>query len=113
MSARGRLLRPRRPKAFITNGEESGFGLVFATRDTSLGYRGISCFVVEKDTPGLSVGKKEKKTRQHCSSTTEFVFENCRIPVANLVGEEGEEILTGIGYSDEEIESLKRSGALG
>ncbi|MEA3253370.1 MAG: acyl-CoA dehydrogenase family protein [Chloroflexota bacterium] len=76
-------------KLFITSGEESSFGVVYATRDTSLGYRGISCFVVEKDNPGLSVGKKEKKTGQHCGSTTELIFDNCKIPVANRVGEEG------------------------
>jgi len=76
-------------KLFVTNGEESKFGTVYATKDTSLGYHGLSCFVVEKSTPGLSVGKKERKTGQHCSSTTELVFDNCRIPIANRVGEEG------------------------
>lgn len=76
-------------KLFVTNGEESGFGTVYATKDTSLGYRGISCFIVEKGTPGLSTGKKERKTGQHCSSTTELVFDNCRIPITNRVGEEG------------------------
>ena len=75
-------------KLFITNGEESGFGVVYATKNTSLGYRGISCFIVEKGSPCFSVGKNEKKTGQHCSSTTELVFDNCRIPVANRVGEE-------------------------
>ena len=75
-------------KLFITNGEESSFGVVYATKNTSLGYRGISCFIVEKSSPCFSVGKKEKKTGQHCSSTTELVFDNCRIPVANRVGEE-------------------------
>jgi len=76
-------------KLFVTNGEESKFGTVYATKDTSLGYRGISCFVVEKGAPGLSIGKKEKKTGQHCSSTTELVFDNCRVPITNRVGEEG------------------------
>jgi len=76
-------------KIFITNGIESEFGTVFATRDRGMGYRGISCFVVEKGTPGFSVGKREKKTGQHCNSTTELVFDNCKIPLANLVGEEG------------------------
>jgi len=76
-------------KLFITNGEESEFGTVYATKDTSLGYRGISCFIVEKGTPGLSIGKKERKTGQHCSSTTELVFDNCKMPITNRVGEEG------------------------
>jgi alkylation response protein AidB-like acyl-CoA dehydrogenase len=76
-------------KIFITNGIESEFGTVFATKDRGMGYRGISCFVVEKGTPGFSVGKREKKTGQHCNSTTELIFDNCKIPLANLVGEEG------------------------
>jgi len=75
-------------KLFISNGEESSFGVVYATKNTSLGYRGISCFIVEKSSPGFSIGKKERKTGQHCSSTTELVFHNCRIPVANRVGDE-------------------------
>jgi alkylation response protein AidB-like acyl-CoA dehydrogenase len=76
-------------KIFTTNGVESEFGTVFATRDRGMGYRGISCFVVEKGTPGFSVGKKEKKTGQHCNSTTELIFDNCKIPSSSLVGEEG------------------------
>ena len=76
-------------KLFVTNGEESGFGTVYATKDISLGHRGISCFIVEKGTPGLSIGKNERKTGQHCSSTTELIFDNCRIPITNRVGEEG------------------------
>ena len=76
-------------KLFITNGEESKFGTVYANGNPSLGYRGISGFIVENDTPGFSVGKKERKTGQHCSSTTELIFDNCKIPAANLLGEEG------------------------
>lgn len=76
-------------KLFITNGEESTFGTVYANGNPSLGYRGISGFIVENDTPGFSVGKKERKTGQHCSSTTELIFDNCKIPAANLLGEEG------------------------
>jgi butyryl-CoA dehydrogenase len=76
-------------KTFITNGEESSFGLVYARDRSASDYRGISCFVVEKDNPGFSVGKRERKTGQHCSSTTELVFDNCRVPLAALVGREG------------------------
>ena len=76
-------------KLFITNGEESNFGTVYATSNPSLGYRGISGFIVEKSTPGFSVGKKERKTGQHCNSTTELIFDNCKIPAINLLGEEG------------------------
>lgn len=77
-------------KVFITNGEESTFGVVFATRDPALRHKGISAFVVEKSTPGLSVGKKEQKTGQHCSSTNELVFQDCEIPAVALIGEEGQ-----------------------
>jgi acyl-CoA dehydrogenase len=76
-------------KLFITNGEESAFGTTYASKDLSLGYRGISGFIVEKGTPGFSVGKRERKTGQHCDSTTELIFDNCKIPATNLVGEEG------------------------
>jgi alkylation response protein AidB-like acyl-CoA dehydrogenase len=77
-------------KTFISNGEESSFGVVFGTRDPNLGHRGVSAFVVEKSAPGLSVGKRERKTGQHCSSTTELVFEECTVPATALIGEEGQ-----------------------
>lgn len=77
-------------KTFISNGEEASFGIVFATSDPSLRHKGISAFVVEKDSPGLCVGKKENKTGQHCSSTTELIFDECQIPETTLIGEEGQ-----------------------
>ena len=76
-------------KIFITNGAEADFLVTFATSDKSLGYKGISAFVVEKDTPGFSVGKTEKKMGMHPASATELVFDNCRIPGRNLLGQEG------------------------
>ena len=76
-------------KTFISNGEESTFGVVFATSNPAAGHRGISGFVIEKDTPGFSVGKKEKKTGQHCSSTTEIVLDDCVVPRENLLWKEG------------------------
>jgi alkylation response protein AidB-like acyl-CoA dehydrogenase len=76
-------------KIFITNGAEAEFVTTFATRDKSLGYRGISAFVVEKGTPGFSVGKKEKKLGLHPASATELIFSSCKIPVDNMIGEEG------------------------
>jgi butyryl-CoA dehydrogenase len=94
-------------KIFITNGIESEFGTVFATRDKKMGYRGISCFVVEKGTPGFSVGKREKKTGQHCNSTTELIFDNCKIPSSNLVGEEGK----GFKIAIEAIDASRASVA--
>ena len=87
-------------KLFITNGEESAFGTTYASKDLSLGYRGISAFIVERGTPGFSLGKKEKKTGQHCDSTTELIFDNCKIPATNLVGEEGRGFRIGIEAID-------------
>ncbi len=76
-------------KLFITNGAEADFVTTFATSDKSLGYRGISAFVVDKDISGFSVGKIEKKMGLHPASATELIFDNCKIPLANMVGEEG------------------------
>jgi alkylation response protein AidB-like acyl-CoA dehydrogenase len=76
-------------KTFISNGAEADFVTTFATKDKSLGYRGISAFVVDKGTPGFSVGKIERKMGHHPSSTTELIFDNCKIPAANMIGEEG------------------------
>ncbi len=76
-------------KIFITNGAEADFLVTFATRDKSLGYKGISAFIVDKGTPGFSVGKLEKKMGLHPASTAELVFDNCKVPAANLLGEEG------------------------
>jgi alkylation response protein AidB-like acyl-CoA dehydrogenase len=77
-------------KIFITNGAEADFLVTFATRDKSLGYKGISAFIVDKDTPGFSVGNLEKKMGLHPASAAELVFDNCRIPAENLIGEEGQ-----------------------
>ncbi|MEA3253785.1 MAG: acyl-CoA dehydrogenase family protein [Chloroflexota bacterium] len=76
-------------KCFITSGAEADFTTTFATRDKSLGYKGISAFIVDKDTPGFSVGKIERKMGIHPTSATELIFDNCKIPAANLIGEEG------------------------
>lgn len=77
-------------KLFITNGAEADFITVFATSDRSLGYRGISGFIVEKGFPGFAVGKVEKKMGLHPSSTAELLFDECRVPAENLIGKEGE-----------------------
>lgn len=76
-------------KIFITNGAEADFVTTFATKDKSLGYRGISAFIVEKGTAGFSVGKKERKLGLHPASAAELIFSNCKIPVTNRIGEEG------------------------
>ncbi len=77
-------------KIFITNGAEADFLVTFATSDRSLGYKGISAFIVEKDFPGFSIGKKERKMGMHPASAAELVFDNCRVPAANLIGKEGQ-----------------------
>ncbi len=77
-------------KVFITNGGEADVNIVFASTDPSLGSKGISAFIVEKDTPGFIVGKDEKKMGLHGSRTVQLTFEDMKIPVANLLGEEGD-----------------------
>jgi butyryl-CoA dehydrogenase/short/branched chain acyl-CoA dehydrogenase len=76
-------------KLWISNAKEAGLFLVFATLDPTAGYRGITAFLVEKDTPGFSVGRKEDKMGIRASSTCELVFDNCVVPATNLLGEEG------------------------
>ncbi len=77
-------------KIFCTNGGEAEIYIVFARTDKNAQkHHGISAFIVEKDTPGFSFGKKEKKMGIRSSPTSELIFDNCRIPLANLLGEEG------------------------
>ncbi len=77
-------------KIFITNGGEADTYIVFARTDkTAEKHHGISAFIIEKGTPGFSFGKKEKKMGIRSSPTMELVFENCHIPMENLLGEEG------------------------
>ncbi|MED0992587.1 acyl-CoA dehydrogenase AcdA [Bacillus nitratireducens] len=77
-------------KIFITNGGIADIYVVFALTDPESKQRGTSAFIVESDTPGFSVGKKESKLGIRSSPTTEIMFEDCRIPVENLLGEEGQ-----------------------
>ena len=77
-------------KVFITNGGEADVNIVFASTDPSQGSRGITAFIVEKDTPGFIVGKDEKKMGLHGSRTVQITFEDMKIPVENRLGEEGE-----------------------
>ena len=76
-------------KLFITNGAEADILVVFATVDKSQGYRGVTAFIVEKDTPGFSVGKHESKLGIRASSTSELIFDNCLVPEENRLGDEG------------------------
>src|SRR4030081_1377417 len=76
-------------KLWITNGKEAGLFVLFATLDPAAGYKGITAFLVEKDFPGFSVGKKEDKLGIRASSTCELILEDCRIPKENVLGEAG------------------------
>lgn len=76
-------------KIFITNGGEAEIYVVFASTDRSQKTRGVTAFIVEKDYPGFSIGKKEKKMGIKSSPTTEVIFDNCKVPVENRLGEEG------------------------
>lgn len=77
-------------KCFITNGSAAGTFIIFASKDRSLGIKGLTAFIVEKDTPGFIVGKHEKKMGIRASSTVELAFDNCRVPKANQLGKDGE-----------------------
>jgi alkylation response protein AidB-like acyl-CoA dehydrogenase len=77
-------------KLWITNGEEAGLFIVFANAKPDAGYKGITAFLVERETEGFVVGKKEDKLGIRASSTVELSFSGCRVPAANLVGEEGQ-----------------------
>lgn len=76
-------------KVFITNGGEADVYIVFASTNPELGSKGISAFIVEKDTPGLVIGKDEHKMGLHGSRTLQLSFEDMRVPVENILGEEG------------------------
>ncbi len=77
-------------KFWITNGAEAGVFIVFANTDFSKGYKGITAFLVERDFPGFSVGKKENKLGIRASSTTELILEGCRVPNENVLGPVGQ-----------------------
>ena len=83
-------------KLWITNGNEADIFIVFATINPEAGYRGITAFVVERGFPGFSVGKKEDKLGIRASSTCELVFEDCRVPASNVLGEPGKGYKTAI-----------------
>jgi alkylation response protein AidB-like acyl-CoA dehydrogenase len=76
-------------KLWITNGKEAHLFVLFATVDAAAGYRGITAFLVERDFPGFSVGKKEDKLGIRASSTCELILEDCRVPKNNVLGEVG------------------------
>ncbi len=77
-------------KMWITNGAEAGIFIVFANTNPAAGYKGITAFIVEKGFPGFTVGKKEDKLGIRASSTVELLFDNCRVPAANVLGPVGQ-----------------------
>jgi len=76
-------------KLWITNAKEAGLFVLFATVDPEASYRGITAFIVEKDCPGFTVGKKEDKLGIRASSTCELILEDCHVPRENVLGEVG------------------------
>ena len=76
-------------KCFISGGGQAKYLLIFALTDPSKGVKGLSCILVEKGTPGFTVGKIENKMGIHGSETAELIFDQCRVPKENLVGKEG------------------------
>jgi butyryl-CoA dehydrogenase len=77
-------------KQFITTGKNADVAIVFAVTDKASGKKGISAFVVETSTPGFVVARVEEKLGQRASDTAQIVFDNCRVPAANLLGREGD-----------------------
>jgi alkylation response protein AidB-like acyl-CoA dehydrogenase len=76
-------------KLWITNGKEAGLFILFATIDPAKGYKGITAFLIDKNFPGFTVGKKEDKLGIRASSTCELILEDCRVPKENVLGEAG------------------------
>lgn len=87
-------------KNFITHGRIGGVMVVVAVTDRAKGHRGISAFVVEHGTAGMSAGKKENKLGMRASDTSEVVFQDCRVPAANLLGREGEGFINTLQVLD-------------
>lgn len=87
-------------KMFITTGKNSHVTVATAYTDPDKKHRGISAFVVEKGTPGFSVGKEEKKMGLRASDTVELIFEDCRVPAENLLGREGDGFLIAMTSLD-------------
>ena len=88
-------------KQFITNGGEAEIYTVIALTDKTKGARGASALLVEKDTPGFSFGKKEKKLGIRSSSTRELIFQNCLVPEENIIGREGMGFIVTMRLFDE------------
>ena len=77
-------------KTFITNGGFANIVLLFASTNPELKAKGLSCFIMEKGFPGFSVGSREKKMGMRAANVSELIFEDCRVPKENRIGEEGQ-----------------------
>ncbi len=88
-------------KLWVTNGLEASLFIVFANAAPEKGYKGITAFLVERDFPGFSVGKKEDKLGIRASSTCELILDNCQIPASNVLGEMGKGYQVAIGILNE------------
>ena len=87
-------------KTFITHGRIGGVMVVVAITDRTKGHRGISAFIVEHGTPGMSAGKKENKLGMRASDTSEVIFQDCRVPAAHLLGQEGQGFINTLQVLD-------------
>ena len=87
-------------KCFISGGGQAQYLLIFALTQPNKGLKGLSCILVEKGTPGFSIGKIEEKMGIHGSETVELIFDNCRVPKENLVGKEGKGFNMAMGALD-------------
>uniref|UniRef100_F7E7F0 Short/branched chain specific acyl-CoA dehydrogenase, mitochondrial n=2 Tax=Ornithorhynchus anatinus TaxID=9258 RepID=F7E7F0_ORNAN len=88
-------------KMWISNAEYAGIFLVMANANPSIGYKGITCFIIDRDTEGLQIGKKENKMGIRASSTCPLTFENVKVPEANILGRLGEGYKYAIGMLNE------------
>src|SRR5579863_3996196 len=95
-------------KLWITNSKEAGLFVLFATLDPAAGYKGITAFLVEKNSPGFSVGKKEDKLGIRASSTCELILEDCHVPKENVIGEPGKGYKIAIETLNEGLIGLAR-----
>ena len=87
-------------KTFITNASHANFFTIFAKTDPNAGHKGMTCFIVERDMPGVSVGRKFDKLGQRASDTAEIVFDNVEVPAENMVGKEGHGFYLAMGVFD-------------
>jgi alkylation response protein AidB-like acyl-CoA dehydrogenase len=87
-------------KQFITHGSTGGVMVAMAVTDRSKGHRGVSAFIVDRGTPGMTPGKKENKLGMRASDTSEVIFQDCRVPADHLLGEEGQGFINTLQVLD-------------